>query len=64
MTDDTDAHARIDKHEAVCAERYLHIHDAIVETKRDVRALYSRFWVAACAIIALLVSVLIAVLQQ
>jgi len=51
-----DALARIETHEAVCAERQGHIIQGIQELKRGVEGLYRRFWGIAVGVVTLLLS--------
>lgn len=62
MGDARDPNARIDTHEAVCAERYALIHDTLNNIKSDVKGLYGRFWAIAVSTIGLLVSILVSMI--
>lgn len=66
MTDERDPNARIDTHEAVCAERYNNIFqfmsdikEDLAENKSDIKGLYSRFWTIAAATVGVLITVII-----
>ena len=51
-----EALARIDKHEAVCAERWLKHQEDVQAIRRGIEGLYNRFWIAALAVIGVLFS--------
>lgn len=46
--------ARMDQHEAICAERYDGIMHAVDGLKGHVSLIHSRAWAAMCAVIGLL----------
>lgn len=50
-----DAYARIEAHEAVCAERQGHIILGLQDLKRGVEGLYRRFWAIAVGVVSLLI---------
>ena len=56
------AEARIEKHEAVCAERYENINTTLAELKSKIASstagLWNRIWIATGALIILLLGVI------
>jgi hypothetical protein len=48
--------ARIDKHEDVCAERWRESRENHLAIRKGIEGLYNRFWLAALAVIGILLS--------
>ena len=60
----TEAKNELSAHEQVCAERYSHIIDTANEAKLRIESLYTRFWVVACSLVGLLLTIIILLLEN